>query len=101
MTMYVPLFAAVEAKYASANADAPRLISLDEAFAGIDDRNITDMFRIIVKFEFNFLINSQVLWGDYETLPSLAIYQLNRHQNSKFVAVTRFEWNGKERMENN
>lgn len=34
MAMYVPLFAALSAQYAAANEDAPRLIALDEAFAG-------------------------------------------------------------------
>ena len=37
MAMYVPLFSAVVAKYAGARNDAPRLISLDEAFAGVDE----------------------------------------------------------------
>src|SRR5699024_11931635 len=45
MAMYVPLFSAVVAKYEGGRADAPRLISLDEAFAGVDNRNIRDMFR--------------------------------------------------------
>ena len=34
MAMYVPLFSAVAAKYEGARSDAPRMISLDEAFAG-------------------------------------------------------------------
>lgn len=94
MSMYVPLFSAVVAKYQGARADAPRLISLDEAFAGVDDKNVQDMFRLMVEFDFNFIINSQVLWGDYETIPSLAIYQLHRPDNAKFVTVIRYNWNG-------
>ena len=31
MSMYVPLFSAVAAKYAGAREDAPKMISLDEA----------------------------------------------------------------------
>ena len=69
MSMYVPLFSAVAAKYAGAREDAPKMISLDEAFAGVDEMNIRDMFRLIVEFEFNFMINSQILWGDYDTVP--------------------------------
>ena len=98
MAMYVPLFSAVVAKYSGARADAPRLISLDEAFAGVDEMNIKDMFRLMVEFEFNFMINSQVLWGDYETVPSLAIFQLIRPENAKYVTVIHYIWNGKERM---
>lgn len=98
MAMYVPLFSAVVAKYAGARTDAPRLISLDEAFAGVDEMNIKDMFRLMVEFEFNFMINSQILWGDYETVPALAIYQLIRPENAKYVTVIPYVWNGKVRI---
>ena len=94
MAMYVPLFSAVVAKYAGARPDAPRLISLDEAFAGVDETNIRDMFRLMVEFDFNFMINSQILWGDYDTVPGLAIYQLIRPENAKYVTVIRYLWNG-------
>lgn len=97
MCMYVPLFSAVAAKYDSARSDAPRLLSLDEAFAGVDERNIKDMFRLMVKFDFNFIINSQVLWADYETVPEIMIYQLIRPQNARFVTVIPYIWNGKTR----
>lgn len=98
MSMYVPLFSAVVAKYAGARPDAPRMISLDEAFAGVDETNIRDMFRLMVECRFNFMINSQVLWGDYDTVPALAIYQLLRPENAKFVTVIAYIWNGKERV---
>ena len=35
------------AKLMSAKKDAPRLIALDEAFAGVDDANIREMFGIL------------------------------------------------------
>lgn len=98
MSMYVPLFSAVAAKYAGAREDAPKMISLDEAFAGVDEMNIRDMFRLIVEFEFNFMINSQILWGDYDTVPALAIYQLIRPENARFVSVIRYLWNGKKKV---
>ncbi len=97
MSMYVPLFSAVAAKYDGGRQDAPRLIALDEAFAGVDNRNIRDMFRLMSEFEFDFIINSQVLWGDYETLDALAIYQLIRPANVRFVTVMSYLWNGKVR----
>ena len=73
------------------------MISLDEAFAGVDEMNIRDMFRLMVEFEFNFMINSQILWGDHDTVPGLAIYQLIRPENAKYVSVIRYIWNGKMR----
>jgi len=71
---------------------------LDEAFAGVDETNIRDMFRLMVEFEFNFMINSQILWGDYDTVPALAIYQLIRPENARFVSVIRYLWNGKKKV---
>ena len=57
--------------------------------------NIRDMFRLMVEFDFNFMINSQILWGDYDTVPALAIYQLVRPENAKYVTVIPYIWNGK------
>lgn len=95
MAMYVPLFASVYARYAKASPDAPKLISLDEAFAGIDDKNIADMFRIMEELGLSYIINSQVLWGTYSTVPSLAICELIRPNNSDTVSVIRYKWDGK------
>lgn len=97
MSMYVPLFSAVVARYQAAREDAPRLIALDEAFAGVDQRNIRDMFKLMSEFQFNFIINSQVLWGDSDTVDGLAIYQLLRPDNAKFVSVMAYRWDGKVR----
>lgn len=98
MSMYVPLFSAVVAKYQGAKEDAPRLVSLDEAFAGVDEQNIRDMFRLMVELDFEFIINSQILWGDCDTVPSLAIYQLLRKENAKYVTVLPYVWNGNKRI---
>ena len=97
MAMYIPLFASVCARYQSAKKDAPRIISLDEAFAGVDDNNIRDMFRILTELELEYIINSQVLWGEYDTVQSLAICELISDVNNKVVSVIRYHWNGKKR----
>ena len=52
------------------------------------------MFRLLIDLDLNFVMNSQILWGDYETVPSLAIYELLRPDNAKFVSVIKFIWNG-------
>ena len=95
MAMYVPLFSAVFARYEGARMDSPRLISLDEAFAGVDEKNIRDMFRLLKDLKLDYMINSQILWGDYDTVPSLAISELIRPDNADFVTVIRYHWNGK------
>lgn len=97
MAMYVPLFSAVAAKYEQASEDAPLIIALDEAFAGVDENNIENMFALIQKFGFDYIMNSQVLWGDYSSVPSLAIHELFRPENANFVTVISYEWNGKQK----
>ena len=94
MAMYIPLFSAVAAKFSLANEDAPLIIALDEAFAGVDSTNIDSMFGLIKKFGFDYIMNSQVLWGDYPNVDSLAIYELYRPAGVEYVATIRYEWDG-------
>lgn len=94
MSMYIPLFSAVAAKFSSANQSAPTIIALDEAFAGVDELNIDNMFKLIEKFKFDYIINSQILWGDYASVKSLAIYELHRPNDADYVTVMSYHWNG-------
>jgi uncharacterized protein (TIGR02680 family) len=94
MAMYVPLFSAVCARYAGARKDCPRLISLDEAFAGVDTNNVRDMFRLVVSLDLDFVMNSQALWGDCDTVPALSVYELLRPNNADYVTTIRYRWNG-------
>ena len=55
------------------------------------------MFRLLEELKLNFIINSQILWGDYDTVPALAICELVRPNNSKVVTVIRYLWDGKTR----
>ncbi|SQB33006.1 SbcC/MukB-like Walker B domain-containing protein [Clostridium cochlearium] len=99
MAMYVPLFAAVNAKYNGADKkDCPRIIALDEAFAGVDENNISDMFKLLERMDLDYVLNSQVLWGDYATVKELAICELTRDKEDDIVVVERFQWNGKEKV---
>lgn len=97
LVMYVPLFSAVAAKFESARDDAPHLIALDEAFAGVDENNIDNLFALIEKFGFDYIMNSQFLWGDYPSCRSLAIYELFRPNNAPFVTKVAYLWNGHKR----
>lgn len=95
MAMYVPLFAALAAQYAAANhAEAPRLMALDEAFAGVDETNIESMFALVHELGFDYIMNSQALWGCYPTVSSLNIAELWRPQNARIVTVLRYHWDG-------
>lgn len=99
MAMYVPLFAAVNAQYQKAGkVDHPRILALDEAFAGVDDKNISSMFALLNQLDFDYILNSQALWGCYETVPGLRISELLRPNNADVVTVIHYTWNGKERV---
>ncbi len=93
-SMYIPLFASVYAKLNLAKEDSLRIIALDEAFAGVDEDNIREMFGILKYLDLDFIINSQILWGDYDTIDDLSICELVRPQNSSVVTVERYRWNG-------
>lgn len=97
MAMYIPLFSAAYSRYSDARPEAPRLISLDEAFAGVDENNIRDMFDLMERLGFNYIINSQALWGDYDTVASLSICELVRPKNASWVTVIRYLWDGQVR----
>ena len=46
---------------------------------------------------FDYIINSQILWGDYDTVSQLSICELVRPKNADYVTVIRYLWDGKYR----
>ena len=97
LSLYIPLFAAVAAQYEKAGATAPKIVALDEAFAGVDESNISEMFALMEKLEFGYIINSQALWGTYSTVKSLSIAELLHDKHSRIITVIRYLWNGKQK----
>ena len=98
IAMYIPLFAGINAKFNSAKKDAPRIVALDEAFAGVDDLNIEDSFRILDELNLDYVLTSQILWGDYSTIKSLSICELHHLSSSDVVSVLRYKWDGHKRL---
>ena len=97
MSMYIPLFASVSAHYQKAREDAPLLLALDEAFAGVDEKNIAAMFGLLHTLDFDYIMNSQVLWGCYSCVENLDIAELRRPDNAAVVTIMRCHWNGRKR----
>ncbi|WP_214890498.1 TIGR02680 family protein [Exiguobacterium sp. s142] len=97
MAMYIPLFTACYSRYQEAADTAPYIISLDEAFAGVDENNIREMFEIVEQLGFDYIMNSQILWGDYDTISSLSICELLRPKNADYVTVLHYVWDGEKR----
>lgn len=94
----VPLFAAVSSYYTqSGYAHAPRLVLLDEAFAGIDDAARAHCMGLIHEFDLDFVITSEREWACYAELPGVAICQLQRREGVDAVHVSRWTWDGRAR----
>ncbi|WP_446223338.1 TIGR02680 family protein [Nocardia sp. IBHARD005] len=94
----VPLFAAASAHYASAgNPHAPRLVMLDEAFAGVDDNARAKYLGLLAAFDLDVVMTSEREWGCYPEVPGLAIAQLARTDDVAAVLVTPWEWDGTKR----
>ncbi len=94
----IPLFAAASAHYKSAgNPAAPRLIALDEAFAGVDDDSRAKCLGLLATFDMDVVMTSEREWGCYPQVPGLAICQLARKDGIDAVLVTPWRWDGQER----
>ncbi|MQA77385.1 MAG: TIGR02680 family protein [Streptosporangiales bacterium] len=95
----VPLFAAASAHYASAdNPHAPRLITLDEAFAGVDDHARAKYLGLLAAFDLDVVMTSEREWGCYPEVPGLAISHLARREGVSAVLVTNWQWDGSDRL---
>jgi uncharacterized protein (TIGR02680 family) len=98
LVVSVPLFAAASSHYKSAgNPYAPRLIALDEAFAGVDDDSRAKCLGLLATFDMDVVMTSEREWGCYPQVPGLGICQLARQDGIDAVLVTPWRWDGRER----
>ncbi|MFI9784174.1 TIGR02680 family protein [Kitasatospora sp. NPDC051984] len=98
LSVSLPLFAAASSHYASAgNPHAPRLVTLDEAFAGVDDDSRAKSLGLLAAFDLDVVMTSEREWGCYPQVPGLAIAQLSRVDEIAAVLVTRWRWDGHHR----
>jgi uncharacterized protein (TIGR02680 family) len=95
LTVSLPLFAAASAHYRSAHPDAPRLVLLDEAFAGVDDDSRAKCLGLLANFDLDVVMTSEREWGFYATVPGIATHQLVRRDGIDAVHVTVWEWDGR------
>ncbi|MFD5569098.1 TIGR02680 family protein [Streptomyces cadmiisoli] len=99
LAVSVPLFAAASSHYASAGSPhAPRLVTLDEAFAGVDDDSRAKCLGLLSAFDLDVVMTSEREWACYPQVPGIAIAQLSRIDDVAAVLVTRWEWDGTRRQ---
>ncbi|MBI5165872.1 MAG: TIGR02680 family protein [Magnetospirillum sp.] len=92
----VPLFAAISSFYGQGGSRlAPRLMLLDEAFAGIDDTARVHCMGLIREFDLDFVITSEREWGCYAALPGVAICDLQSREGIDAIYVSRWTWDGR------
>ncbi|MFE3642976.1 TIGR02680 family protein [Streptomyces sp. NPDC059169] len=98
LAVSVPLFAAASSHYATAAPHAPRLVTLDEAFAGVDDDSRAKCLGLLHAFDLDVVMTSEREWACYPQVPGIAIAQLSRVDEIPAVLVTRWEWDGAARV---
>ncbi|MEZ6062224.1 MAG: TIGR02680 family protein [Planctomycetaceae bacterium] len=99
IALTLPQVAAAAAYYRTADPLAPRLILMDEVFAGISSNNRAACMELLTAFELDVVMTSESEWGCYSTVPQLAICQLTRVPDLAAIDNTVFVWNGRECVE--
>jgi hypothetical protein len=94
--IHLPLFAAANALYSSAKEHCPRMIALDEAFVGIDERYKPDLFGLAVKFDLDLFMTGHDLWVTCATVPMIAHYDMYHDKTSHTVSSLLMLWDGTE-----
>ncbi len=102
--LHLPLFAAAASYCDSAGVKAtapdgrqipgaPRLILLDEVFAGVDEDNRGDLFELIRILDLDLVATNESEQGFYRQIDGLAIYQLVKGDDA--VLGARTIWDGR------
>ncbi len=94
--IHLPLFAAANALYGSAKDQCPRLIALDEAFVGIDERYKPDLFGLAVKFDLDLFMTGHDLWVTTATVPMIAHYDLYHDKVTRTTSAMLLLWDGRQ-----
>ncbi len=70
------------------------LVTLDEAFAGVDDDSRAKCLGLLHAFDLDVVMTNRREWACYPQVPGIAIAQLSRVDEVAAVLVTRWEWDG-------
>ena len=102
VALHLPMLASVAAHYdglgtADAPSRCPRLILLDELFAGVDVANRGQLFGLFVAWDLDAVVTSDHEWCAYASLDGIAIHHLHAAEPGEPVTTSRFVWDGAER----
>lgn len=94
VSLHLPLFAAAHVMLSSADPHAPRLLGLDEAFAGVDDNGRSELLGMSVQFDLDLFMTGYDLWVTYGGVPGCAHYDLSHSTPEHSVSATLMVWDG-------
>ena len=94
--IHMPLFAAANALYSSSKPTCPRMVALDEAFAGIDDTFKPELLGLTVKFDLDLFMTGHDLWVRYPTVPLIAHYDMKHDKAAHALSTLLVLWDGEQ-----
>jgi Putative exonuclease SbcCD, C subunit len=97
--IHMPLFAAANALYLSSKPTCPRMVALDEAFAGIDDKFKPELLGLTVKFDLDLFMTGHDLWVNYPTVPLIAHYDMQHDKASHALSTLLVLWDGEQLLD--
>ncbi|MGW6262611.1 SbcC/MukB-like Walker B domain-containing protein [Streptomyces sp. NPDC055085] len=101
VSLHLPLFAAAHAMLNSAAPHAPRLLALDEAFAGVDDTGRGELMSLAVQFDLDLFMTGYDLWAAHASVPAAAHYDLAHTPADHTVSALLLLWDGSQLLTDN
>ncbi|HZM77349.1 MAG TPA: TIGR02680 family protein [Candidatus Limnocylindrales bacterium] len=96
LSLHLPLFAAANALFGSARSTAPRMLGLDEAFAGVDENGRRELMALATEFDLDLFMTGYDLWATHPAVRGAAHYDLSHSASESTVATVLLVWNGSE-----
>jgi uncharacterized protein (TIGR02680 family) len=96
VSLHLPLFAAAHAMLNSARPHAPRLLALDEAFAGVDDTGRGELMGLAAQFDLDLFMTGYDLWATQGSIRAAAHYDLAHSPLQHTVSALLLVWDGAE-----
>jgi uncharacterized protein (TIGR02680 family) len=94
VSLHLPLFAAAHAMLNSAHRHAPRLLALDEAFAGVDDTGRGELMGLAAQFDLDLFMTGYDLWVTQGAVRAAAHYDLAHSPIEHTVSALLLVWDG-------
>lgn len=94
VSLHLPLFAAAHAMLNSATPHAPRLLALDEAFAGVDDTGRSELMSLAAQFDLDLFMTGYDLWATHASVTAAAHYDLAHSPVDHTVSALLLLWQG-------